>query len=190
MARFQQADLAFPGGDMIGARPIDYHLKNFKKMGAEITQQANLISLKAEKLTAQRFVLDYPSVGATQNILMAAVLIPGTSYIVNAAIEPEVMDLISILTKMGAQIYLEYPAALKIIGVEKLQPVEYSIMTDRLEVGALLIAAAITGGDITLLNAAAQDMELFLMKPNRAHLSLPLPLVLVKLFKDGTKDSN
>lgn len=164
MARFNQADLAFPGGDAIGARPIDYHLKNFKKMGAVITQASNLISLKAEKLTAQRFVLDYPSVGATQNILMAAVLIPGISYIVNAAIEPEVMDLIGILQKMGAQISLEYPATLKIVGVEKLNPVEYEIMTDRLEVGALLIAAAITGGDISLPNACAQDMELFLMK--------------------------
>jgi len=164
MARFNCADLAFPGGDAIGARPIDYHLKNFKKMGASITQAAGLISLKAEKLLAQRFVLDYPSVGATQNILMAAVLVPGVSHIVNAAIEPEVMDLINILKKMGAQISLEYPASIKIVGVEKLHAVEYDIMPDRLEAGALLIAAAITGGDISLPNACAQDMELFLMK--------------------------
>ncbi len=164
MARFHQADLAFPGGDAIGARPIDYHLKNFKKMGAVITQAANLISLKAETLTAQRFVLDYPSVGATQNILMAAVLVPGVSHIINAAIEPEIMDLINILKKMGAQISLEYPATIKIVGVEKLHPVQYEIMTDRLEAGALLIAAAITGGDVTLPNACAEDMELFLTK--------------------------
>jgi len=164
LARFHHADVAFPGGDAIGARPIDYHLKNFKKMGAQVTQQDNLISLKAEKLTAQRFVLDYPSVGATQNILMAAVLIPGTSHIVNAAMEPEVIDLIKILQKMGAQISIEHPATIKIVGVEKLHAVEYEIMTDRLEAGALLIAAAITRGDITLPNACAQDMELFLMK--------------------------
>ncbi len=164
MARFHQADLAFPGGDAIGARPIDYHLKNFKKMGAIVKQASNLISLKAEKLTPQRFVLDYPSVGATQNVLMAAVLIPGVSHIVNAAIEPEIMDLINVLKKMGAQISLEYPSTLKIIGVEKLYPVEYEIMTDRLEVGALLIAAAITGGDVTLPNACSDDMELFLTK--------------------------
>lgn len=164
LARFNCADIAFPGGDAIGARPIDYHLKNFKKMGADVSKTLNLISLKAEKLKAQRFVLDYPSVGATQNILMAAVLVPGISYIVNAAFEPEVMDLINVLRKMGAQISLEYPATFKIIGVEKLYPVEYEIMTDRLEAGALLIAAAITGGDITLPNACAQDMELFLMK--------------------------
>lgn len=164
LARFRAADVAFPGGDAIGARPIDYHLKNFKKMGATITQQGNVISLRAEKLQAQRFVLDYPSVGATQNILMAAVLVPGISHIVNAAMEPEVMDLIAILQKMGAQISIEHPATIKIVGVEKLHPVEYSIMTDRLEAGALLIAAAITGGDITLPNACAQDMELFLMK--------------------------
>jgi len=164
LARFKQADVAFPGGDAIGARPIDYHLKNFKKMGAQITQMEDLISLKAEKLFSQRFVLDYPSVGATQNILMAAVLVQGVSCIVNAAIEPEVMDLIGILQKMGAQISLEYPATIKVVGVKKLHAVEYSIMTDRLEAGALLIAAAITGGDITLPNACAQDMELFLMK--------------------------
>jgi len=164
LARFHRADLAFPGGDAIGARPIDYHLKNFKKMGACVSQVENLISLKAEKLTAQRFVLDYPSVGATQNILMAAVLVPGVSYIVNAAVEPEIIDLIGILKKMGAQISIEHPATLKIVGVEKLHAVEYEIMTDRLEVGALLIAAAITGGDITLPNACAGDMELFLMK--------------------------
>ena len=164
MARFNRADLAFPGGDAIGARPIDYHLKNFKKMGAQIIQTSGLISLKAEKLLAQRFVLDYPSVGATQNVLMAAVLVPGVSHIVNAAIEPEVMDLINILKKMGAQISLEYPASIKIVGVEKLEAVEYEVMPDRLEAGALLIAAAITGGDISLPNACAQDMELFLMK--------------------------
>lgn len=164
LARFQQADVAFPGGDAIGARPIDYHLKNFKKMGAVVTQHENIISLKAERLTAQRFVLDYPSVGATQNILMAAVLVPGISHIVNAAIEPEVMDLVKILQQMGAQISLEYPATIKVVGVEKLYPVTYEIMPDRLEAGALLIAAAITGGDISLPNACAQDMELFLMK--------------------------
>jgi len=164
LARFHQADLAFPGGDAIGARPIDYHLKNFKKMGAIVEQKENLMSLKAEKLQAQRFILDYPSVGATQNILMATVLVPGVSHIVNAAMEPEIIDLINILQKMGAQISIEHPATLKIIGVEKLYPVEYTIMADRLEAGALLIAAAITGGDITLSNAYAPDMELFLMK--------------------------
>lgn len=164
LARFHRADLAFPGGDAIGARPIDYHLKNFKKMGAVITQESNLISLQAEHLVAQRFVLDYPSVGATQNILMAAVLVPGVSYIVNAAVEPEVIDLINILQKMGAEISIEKSATLKIVGVKTLQSVEYTIMTDRLEAGALLIAAAITGGEISLPNACADDMELFLMK--------------------------
>jgi len=164
LARFKSADLAMPGGDAIGARPIDYHLKNFQKMGAVITQTADLISLKADHLIAQRFVLDYPSVGATQNILMATVLIPGTSHIVNAALEPEIIDLIAVLKKMGAQIEIESPATLKIIGVNALQPVEYTVMNDRLEAGALLIAAAITGGEITIPNASCDNMELFLMK--------------------------
>jgi UDP-N-acetylglucosamine 1-carboxyvinyltransferase len=164
LARFHAADVAFPGGDAIGARPIDYHLKNFKKMGATIEQVGNLLSLRVEKLSPQRFVLDYPSVGATQNLLMAAVLIPGVSHIVNAAIEPEVMDLVAVLQKMGAKISLEYPASFKITGVTSLHPVTHQIMPDRLEAGGLLIAAAITGGDITLHHAHAQDMELFLMK--------------------------
>ena len=164
LARFGKAQVAFPGGDAIGARPIDYHLKNFKKMGAIVTEHENILDLQADLLQAQRFILDYPSVGATQNLLMAAVLVSGTSYIVNAAMEPEVIDLINILQKMGAQISLEHPATIKIVGVEKLYPVEYEIMTDRLESGALLIAAAITGGDITLSNACAADMELFLAK--------------------------
>jgi len=133
-------------------------------MGAIITQKDNLISLKADQLIAQRFVLDYPSVGATQNILMATVLISGVSHIVNAALEPEIIDLIAVLTKMGAQIEIESPATLKIIGVEKLVPIEYTVMNDRLEAGALLIAAAITGGDITIPNASCDNMELFLMK--------------------------
>jgi len=164
LARFKSANLAMPGGDEIGLRPIDYHLKNFQKMGAIITQKDNLISLKADQLIAQRFVLDYPSVGATQNILMATVLISGVSHIVNAALEPEIIDLIAVLTKMGAQIEIESPATLKIIGVEKLVPIEYTVMNDRLEAGALLIAAAITGGDITIPNASCDNMELFLMK--------------------------
>jgi len=164
LARFKSANLAMPGGNEIGLRPIDYHLKNFQKMGAIITQKDNLISLKADQLIAQRFVLDYPSVGATQNILMATVLISGVSHIVNAALEPEIIDLIAVLTKMGAQIEIESPATLKIIGVEKLVPIEYTVMNDRLEAGALLIAAAITGGDITIPNASCDNMELFLMK--------------------------
>jgi len=164
LARFKAANIAFPGGDAIGARPIDYHLKNFKKMGASIEQINNSLFFKAEQLSPQRFILDYPSVGATQNILMVAVLTLGHSYIINAAMEPEVMDLIKILKQMGALISIEHPATITVIGVEKLFPVTYEVMTDRLEAGALLIAAAITGGDIFLPNACAQDMELFLMK--------------------------
>jgi UDP-N-acetylglucosamine 1-carboxyvinyltransferase len=164
LARFKAADVGFPGGDAIGARPIDYHLKNFKKMGARIIQKDNLLRLQAKDLKPARFVLDYPSVGATQNIIMASVLIPGTSYIVNAAMEPEVMDVIQILQKMGANISIEYPATIKIQGVEKLVAVEYEIMPDRLEVGALLLAAGMTGGHIDIPNARAYDMELFLTK--------------------------
>ena len=164
LARFGAADIAMPGGCVIGTRPIDYHLKNFKKMGVNLTHTFDVLSLKAKKLTSQRFILDYPSVGATENILMAAVLTPGTSYIVNAALEPEVMDLITVLKKMGAKISIEVFATLKIEGVEKLSAMNHSVMYDRLEAGALLLATAISGGDITLPDASYDLMELFLMK--------------------------
>lgn len=164
LARFGQADIAMPGGCVIGTRPIDYHLKNFKKMGAELSHTFDVLSVKAAKLHARRFILDYPSVGATENILMAAVLTEGRSEIVNAALEPEVYDLIEVLQKMGARVEVTHPATIVIHGVEQLNPVEHVVMYDRLEAGALLLATAITGGKISLPDASASSMELFLMK--------------------------
>jgi UDP-N-acetylglucosamine 1-carboxyvinyltransferase len=111
-----------------------------------------------------RIVLEYPSVGATENILMAATLTHGTTTIINAALEPEVMDLIAIVRKMGAKITIEAPATIIIEGVTSLQPVEHAIIPDRLEAGALLLAAAITGGTVSLPQAHAYSMDVFLMK--------------------------
>jgi len=164
LARFGKADIAMSGGCVIGARPIDYHLKNFQKMGVDIDTRGDFILAHVKKLHAKKLVLDYPSIGATENLLMASVLAPGSTKIINAALEPEVMDLIAVLRKMGAKIEILPPATIAIEGVSELKPIEHSIIPDRLEAGSLLLAAAITGGQITLPNAQAFSMDIFLMK--------------------------
>ena len=164
LARFCKADVALPGGCVIGKRPIDYHLKNFKKMGVEIQKDGDFLCAQANRLQSCRLVLEYPSVGATENILMAAVRARGATKIINAALEPEVMDLIAVLSKMGAKIKVSAPATIEIQGVDNLQPIEHEIVGDRLEAGALLCAAAITGGDVTITNAQPQNLDVFLLK--------------------------
>lgn len=164
LTQFKEAKVAMPGGDAIGARPVDYHIKNFKKLGADVWQDENFLYGAAENMHAQRLVLDYPSVGATENLLMALTLVEGESWIVNAALEPEVLDLIAVLQKMGADIEICPPAMIKIKGVKYLKPVDHAVICDRLEAGSLLIAGAITKGDILIPNANALEMELFLMK--------------------------
>jgi UDP-N-acetylglucosamine 1-carboxyvinyltransferase len=164
LTQFKDAKVAMPGGDAIGARPVDYHIKNFKKLNADVWQDENFLYGKADKLQAQRLVLDYPSVGATENLLMALTLVEGESWIVNAALEPEVLDLITVLQKMGADVEICPPAMIKIKGVKNLKPVDHTVISDRLEAGSLLIAGAITKGDIFIPNANALEMELFLMK--------------------------
>jgi len=164
LARFGYADIALPGGCVIGARPIDYHLKNFVKMGVEIRENGDFLYARASTLKPTRLVLEYPSVGATENLLMAAVLTSGVTYIVNAALEPEVLDLIVVLKKMGAKITITPPAVIEIEGVHELQSIEHAILADRLEAGTLLIATAATGGYIDLPQAPAHAMEVFLLK--------------------------
>lgn len=164
LTQFKNAKVAMPGGDAIGARPVDYHIKNFKKLGARVWQDENFLYGTAEKMCAQRLVLDYPSVGATENLLMALTLVEGESWIVNAALEPEVLDLITVLQKMDADIEICPPAMIKIKGVKRLQSVDHTVICDRLEAGSILIAGAITQGDISIPNANALEMELFLMK--------------------------
>jgi len=164
LARFGCADIALPGGCVIGARPINYHLTNLKKMNVIFDMSGEFVSARATTLKASKIILEYPSVGATENILMAAVLTKGFTKIVNAALEPEVLDLISVLKKMGAKITILPAATIEIEGVQSLKPIEHTIMNDRLEAGALLLAAAVTGGQIYLPQAPAYAMDMFVMK--------------------------
>ena len=165
LSRFGRAEVALPGGCVLGARPIDLHLKAFARMGAIIDCSGEFIKAQASSLSPSRIVLEYPSVGCTENVLMAAVLTPGTTCIVNAAIEPEVLDLITVLTKMGAHIHVVSPATIEIEGVAHLRPVEHhAVMADRLEAGSLLVAAAMTGGAIEIPGAPGFALEVFLDK--------------------------
>jgi len=164
LARFGWARIALPGGDPIGTRPVDIHLQAFERMGATVAVAPDSVEVKADRLQACRIIFDYPSVGATQNVLMASVLTPGRTTIVNAAIEPEIGDLIDALRCMGARIGLEFPATLVIDGVSSLAPLTHAVMPDRLEAGTLLLAVAATGGSLAIPNAPAAHMELFLKK--------------------------
>ncbi|MCK5632355.1 UDP-N-acetylglucosamine 1-carboxyvinyltransferase [bacterium] len=164
LARFGCVDLALPGGCVIGTRPINYHISNFEKMGAHVQITGESISARASKLEAKKLILEYPSVGATENLMMAAVLTPGTTKIINAAVEPEVLDLVKVLQKMGADIEVVPPATIQIKGVATLQPIKHEVIFDRLEAGSLLLAAAMTGGEIHLPQAPAYALDLFLFK--------------------------
>jgi UDP-N-acetylglucosamine 1-carboxyvinyltransferase len=152
LARFGKAKVSLPGGCAWGPRPINLHLEGLKKMGAEIDLEEGYILAKTSKLHGANINFDISSVGATGNILMAAVLAKGTTIINNAAIEPEIVNLTNFLIKMGAKIEGVNTSTLIIEGVDDLTATEIETIPDRIEAGSLLIAAAITGGSITLTN--------------------------------------
>lgn len=150
LSRFGYCKISSPGGCNIGSRPIDLHLKGFKALGAEIINEHGLIIAKAEKLKGNRIYLDFPSVGATENIMMAAVLAEGTTIIENAAEEPEIWDLANFLNNMGADIEGAGTGTILINGVNKLSGITYKPIYDRIESGTFMIAAAITNSCIKI----------------------------------------
>lgn len=161
LARGGKAKVALPGGCPIGSRPVDLHLKGFEAMGAEIETGHGYIeaTAKSGKLMGNRIYLDFPSVGATENILLASVLAEGQTVIENAASEPEIVDLAVFLSKMGADIVGAGTDTITINGVESLHGTEHTIMPDRIEAGTLMTAVAITGGDIILENVVADHLK-------------------------------
>ncbi|MDN5346817.1 MAG: UDP-N-acetylglucosamine 1-carboxyvinyltransferase [Clostridia bacterium] len=152
LGRFQRFKVAYPGGCEIGARPMDLHLKGFRLLGARIKEEYGFIEAEAESLQGTDIHLDFPSVGATENIMMAAVLAEGITHIYNAAREPEIVDLQNFLNKIGARIQGAGSDTITIEGVKNLQGAEHSIIPDRIEAGTYLAAAAITGGEILVRN--------------------------------------
>ncbi|RJO73042.1 MAG: UDP-N-acetylglucosamine 1-carboxyvinyltransferase [Myxococcales bacterium] len=151
LARFNQAKVSLPGGCAIGARPVDQHLKGMSELGAEIVLAHGYIKARApRRLRGARIVFDTPTVGGTENVLMAAVLARGITVLQNCAREPEVCDLANALNAMGAKISGIGTTDLIIEGVDELKPLDWSIIPDRIEAGTLIAAAAVTGGDVTL----------------------------------------
>ncbi|MDH5051989.1 UDP-N-acetylglucosamine 1-carboxyvinyltransferase [Enterococcus faecalis] len=156
LARNGHAKVAMPGGCAIGKRPIDLHLKGFQTLGAKIIQKNGYIEAIADELIGNTIYLDFPSVGATQNIMMAAVRAKGTTIIENVAREPEIVDLANILNKMGANVIGAGTETMRIEGVDKLHAVEHSIVQDRIEAGTFMVAAAMTEGNVLIEEAISE----------------------------------
>lgn len=159
LARMGQVRVSLPGGCAIGTRPIDLHLKGFEALGADISLSRGDVVAKASKLYGNHIYLDYPSVGATENIMMAATLAEGTSFIENAALEPEVVDLANFINQMGGKITGAGSNVIKIEGVKKLGSVKYTPIPDRIEAGTYMVMAAATGGDVKIKNIIPEHIK-------------------------------
>ena len=169
LARIGKARISMPGGCAIGARPIDIHLKGFEALGVKIEQGHGYIEASApEGLKGTSIYFDFPSVGATENIMMAASLAEGTTILENVAEEPEIVDLANYLNKMGAKIRGAGTDTIRIEGVEKLHGADYTIIPDRIEAGTYMIAAAMTGGDIVVENVLPEHQKPLIAKLREA----------------------
>ena len=174
LTRINKARIPLPGGCKIGTRPIDLHLKGFQALGAKIKQEHGYIDIYANGLKGSKIYLDFPSVGATENIIMAASLANGKTIIENAAAEPEIEDLANFINSMGGKVSGAGTSTVEIVGVKKLFGTEHTVIPDRIEAGTFMVASAITGGDIILENV------------NKEHLKP----VIAKLAETNVKSKN
>ena len=164
LTRFHRAKISYPGGCDIGLRPIDLHLSGLKRLGVKIVEESGYISCSAEKLSGADILLDFPSVGATENIILAAVRAEGLTVIRNAAKEPEIVDLQNFLNAMGGTVRGAGGGTVFVEGVEKLRGVEYTPIKDRIEAGTFLIAAASCGGEIEMDGVPEENIAALLHK--------------------------
>jgi UDP-N-acetylglucosamine 1-carboxyvinyltransferase len=172
LARLGKARVSMPGGCAIGQRPVDLHLKGFEALGAKIKLEHGYIEATAKKLRGARIIFDKPSVGATCNVMMAAVLAQGTTTLHNPAQEPEIVDLAGFLKRMGARIHGEGTDCIEIVGVPSLSGCDYEVIPDRIEAATLLTAAAITGGDVSLRHGRLGDLGIVAEKLREHGLEL------------------
>lgn len=164
LGRLKKAKIPLPGGCAIGSRPVDIHLKGLQALGAEVRIEHGYVIAEAKALVGTRIYLDYPSVGATENIMMAAVLAQGETLIENSAQEPEITDLANFLNACGAQIEGAGTEKIRIVGVSALKPVSYQIIPDRIEAGTFIIASAMTGGKMEIEGADTEHLAALLGK--------------------------
>ncbi|MDE0033668.1 MAG: UDP-N-acetylglucosamine 1-carboxyvinyltransferase [Deltaproteobacteria bacterium] len=168
LARFGEARVSTPGGCAIGSRPVDLHLQGLERMGAVISQDHGYVDARARKLRGAAIPLAFPSVGATENLMMAATLARGETVIRNAAREPEIAELAAVLTKMGARVSGAGGEVIRIEGVDELHGVSHEMSPDRIETGTFMVGAALTGGDVLIEDARAEDLEAFTAKLREA----------------------
>ncbi len=183
LARLKRAKISLPGGCAIGARPVDYHLKGFEALGAKVEVEKGYIEAKVNKLKGTEIYLDFPSLGATENIMMAACLAEGITSIENAAKDPEVVELGRFLNEMGAKIKGLGTDLIKIEGVKKLHGVDYTIIPDRIEAGTYMIAAAITGGDVLIEKADPLLLKPLIVKLEEAGVQIEIEKDLIKVIR-------
>lgn len=168
LGRFGTVRISQPGGCNIGSRPMDLHLRGTRALGARIEERAGFLTAEAARLTGADIYLDVPSVGATENIMMAASLARGRTTLRNAAREPEIVDLQQYLNRMGAKISGAGTDVIRVEGVENLQPCRHTVIPDRIEAGTYLVAAAVTGGEVTVENIIPEHVEPVLAKLREA----------------------
>lgn len=181
LARLKKAKISLPGGCSIGARPVDYHIKGFEALGAQVEVEKGYIEAKVDKLKGDDIYLDFPSLGATENIMMAACLAEGLTTIENAAKDPEVVELGHFLNEMGAKIEGLGTDLIKIEGVKELHGIDYTIIPDRIEAGTYMIAAAITDGDVLIEKADPLLLKPLIVKLEEAGVRIELEKNLIKV---------
>lgn len=181
IGRYKRATFSYPGGCDIGARPIDLHLKSFEKLGITVNQNHGSMECYAEKIIGEKIDLDFPSVGATENAILASVLAEGTTIITNAAREPEIIDLQNFLNKMGAKVIGAGTDEIQIEGVKKLKDLSYNIMPDRIEAGSFLCFIAATKGNAVLENVNATHITPIINKLEEADCKIIIDKNKIKI---------
>ena len=185
LTRFQRAKISYPGGCDIGLRPIDLHLSSLKRLGVKIIEKDGYIECQAEKLRGAEILLDFPSVGATENIILAAVKAEGCTIIRNAAKEPEIIDLQNFLNAMGARIRGAGGGTIVIEGVKRLRGIDYTPIGDRIEAGTYLIAAATCGGEIQTIGVPPENIAALLHKLRENGCKIHTKNDKIELSSDG-----
>ena len=185
LTRFRRAKISYPGGCDIGLRPIDLHLSGLKKLGVEIVEKDGYIHCSAERLQGAEILLDFPSVGATENIILAAVKAAGITVIRNAAKEPEISDLQRFLNAMGAKVRGAGGGTIVVEGVERLHGVDYTPIGDRIEAGTYLIAAASCGGEMEIEGVPAENIAALLHNLRENGCKIHTKNDKIELYSDG-----
>ena len=186
LAKKRHAKIALPGGCMIGSRPIDLHLKAFEAMGAKVTVGNGYVEASVpEGLKGATIYLDFPSVGATENILMAAAVADGKTIIENAAEEPEIVDLVTFLNSMGANIKGAGTNVIRVDGVKHIYGASHTVIPDRIEAGTFIIAAAMAGGDVVVDNVLSEHLKPLLAKLGEAGVKVIKDIDSVRVISDG-----